>query len=422
MDGGAISSPVAEGEEVPFGLDELFYSRTDHRGVIVAGNQVFQRVSLYPWAGLIGAPHRVVRNPVTPKAAFRILWKLIETGEPAVAYVCNRAANGQPYWVLATILPFDGGYLSVRLKPSSPLFATVRGLYARIAAAEAAGQSIESGVDQIHAALREHGFADYPAFMRAALRAEYAARAEGLSRVSPLPETHIAEISQGLKEAMASQRRLQTDFEGARILPTNLSILAARLEPEGGPLGAVAGLYMSGTQDTMALIGAFTSGEASLCNRMSDRFEKAVFLVTCAELQREMSLRVASEDWTGSGLDPEAEMGHLKALQDRYEAAALGAIEEGVELAKTIERAGAELRRSMLSLETVTVMGRVEGARLGPEGDRIRTTIDSLHELNSEISAVLARIATLSATIDRGMAEIREGFRARTRRTPALAG
>ncbi|NBZ87605.1 histidine kinase [Stagnihabitans tardus] len=422
MDGGVQSSPATDGEEVPFGLEELFYSRTDHRGVILAGNQVFQRVSHYAWPELIGAPHKIVRNPVTPKAAFRILWQLIETGEPAVAYVCNRAANGQPYWVLATILPFDGGYLSVRLKPSSPVFATVRSLYAKVAAAEAAGQSIEEGVDQILAALRELGHADYPAFMRAALRAEYAERAVQMPQSSPLPETTIAEISKGLMDSMASQRRLQTDFEGVKILPTNLSILAARLEPEGGPLGAVAGLYMSGTLDTMAQINAFTAGKQSLCNRMSDQFERAIFLVTCAELQREMSYLVAAEDWTGSGLDPEAEAGHLQALQDRYDAEALAAIDAAVDLAKAIERAGAELRRSMLSLETVTVMGKVEGARLGPEGDRIRTTVDSLHELNGEISSVLARITDLSATIDRGMSEIREGFRGRSRRKPPRQG
>lgn len=422
MDGGVLSSPVAEGDEVPFGIEELFYSRTDARGVIVAGNQVFQRVSCYPWAALVGAPHRIIRNPTTPRAVFRILWKLIEAGEPAVAYVCNRAADGRLYWVLATVLPFDGGYLSIRIKPSSEMFPLVKALYARVCAQEAAGASIEEGVAEIGRALLDHGHADYPAFMRVALRGEYTARAAATMTPSRLPEATISEISQGLADAMASQRRLQTEFEGMKILPTNLSILAARLEPEGGPLGAVAGLYMSGTLETLAQISAFTSGEASLCNRMSDRFNRAVFMVTCAELQREMGRLVGDEDWSGSGLDPAAEAEHLTALGRRYEGAAMAAIEEACDLAKTIERAGAELRRSMLSLETVTVMGKVEGARLGNEGDRIRTTIESLHVLNSEISAVLARIGDLSSMIDRGMGEIREGFRDGGRRRARRAG
>ena len=119
-------------EEVPFGIEELFYSRTDARGVILAGNPVFRRVAGYDWGQLIGAPHRKVRHPATPKAVFRILWSTIQTGQPAVAYVCNRAADGRPYWVLATILPFGDAYLSVRIKPTSHLLATVKEIYAPV--------------------------------------------------------------------------------------------------------------------------------------------------------------------------------------------------------------------------------------------------------------------------------------------------
>lgn len=32
-------------DESPFGFDELFFSRTDERGIIISGNNVFQRVS-----------------------------------------------------------------------------------------------------------------------------------------------------------------------------------------------------------------------------------------------------------------------------------------------------------------------------------------------------------------------------------------
>lgn len=411
MDSARPRETSAEGEEVPFGIDELFYSRTDARGVILAGNAVFRRVCGYPWRDLLGAPHRIIRNPATPRAVFRILWTTIEKGEPAVAYVCNKAADGRPYWVLATVLPYAGGYLSIRLKPSSPIFAQVRALYARLSSAEAAGLSIEDSGTELVKALHGMGFSDYAGFMRAALWAEYATRAGAMSRPMPLPPETVDAVRRGLADTRANQQHLVGVFDGMKVLPTNLSILAARLEPEGGPLGAVAGLYRSGTLDTLGQITAFTSGEHSLCNRMSERFERAVFMVLCAQLQQEMALRVADEDWQGSGLDPAAEMQQMAALGLCHDQAAMQAIEEGCELAKAIERSGAELRRSMLSLETVTVMGKVEGSRLGAEGDRIRTTIESLHLLNNEISGVLQRIGDLSAMIDRGMAEIRNGFR-----------
>jgi aerotaxis receptor len=415
MDGGALFSPQQEGDEVPFEIAELFYSRTDGRGVILAGNSVFQRVSCYDWPDLIGAPHRIVRNAATPKAVFRILWTTIKTGEPAVAYVCNRAADGRPYWVLATVLPFEDGYLSIRLKPTSALFSTVKALYGEVVGGEAQGQSIEAGLEAIGTSLQALGHGDYRSFMRAALWAEMTARAKALGRELALPNETVLSIRAGLADSLASQRQLHTEFEAMKILPTNLSILAARLEPEGGPLGAVAGLYMAGTMEVLAQIRAFTSGEQSLCSRMSERFERAIYMVLSSQLQREMGERVRGEDWSGAGQDPEAEIAHLDLLGHDYEAAAMQAIEEACDLAKAIERAGAELRRSMLSLETVTVMGKVEGSRLGAEGDRIRTTIESLHLLNAEISRVLGRIGDLSAVIDRGMSEIRASFRAAAR-------
>lgn len=54
-----IERPATAGE-VHFGLDEIFYSRTDHRGIIRAGNDIFQRVSGFSWEKLIGAPHKIV--------------------------------------------------------------------------------------------------------------------------------------------------------------------------------------------------------------------------------------------------------------------------------------------------------------------------------------------------------------------------
>jgi hypothetical protein len=39
-DGAAISQ-----ESVPFSYDELFFSRTDEKGIIISGNTVFQRIS-----------------------------------------------------------------------------------------------------------------------------------------------------------------------------------------------------------------------------------------------------------------------------------------------------------------------------------------------------------------------------------------
>lgn len=91
--------------EVPFTFEELFFSRTNWRGVILAGNSVFQRVSLYSWDELIQKPHNVIRHPDMPKGVFWLLWDTIKKGEPVGAYVKNRAKDGRYYWVFAIVTP-----------------------------------------------------------------------------------------------------------------------------------------------------------------------------------------------------------------------------------------------------------------------------------------------------------------------------
>jgi aerotaxis receptor len=406
------SKDHAADDEVPFGIEEMFYSRTDPRGVILAGNAVFRRVAGYGWGQLIGAPHRIVRHPATPRAVFRILWSTIQKGEPAVAYVCNKASDGRHYWVLATVLPFGDSYLSVRIKPASALFATVQTLYATLAAEERAGLSVEASVARLLACLSQAGFASYPAFMRHALAEETSARAAQVSaRAAP---AEMGRIRQGLSEVIADQEVLVSDFERLRILPTNMRILASRLEPEGGPVGAISDIYLMISSDIFAKVGAFSLGEGALCQRMSERFEQAAFLITCAGLQAEVAAQARVEAATGalagSGLDAEAEAAYLADLGKQYHGDAARALDEAMALAGTIHEASLDLRRAMLSLETITVMGRVESARIGEAGLRINDTINRLHDGNLLIGKRLSNIDDLARVLTSGMRHMQKSY------------
>jgi aerotaxis receptor len=73
--------------EALFHLSELFYSRTDERGVIEAGNSVFQRVAGHEWDDLIGAPHKIIRHSDMPKGVFQLMWDTLKDGQPMGAYV-----------------------------------------------------------------------------------------------------------------------------------------------------------------------------------------------------------------------------------------------------------------------------------------------------------------------------------------------
>ncbi|MGE4068420.1 MAG: hypothetical protein AB7H88_16720 [Vicinamibacterales bacterium] len=90
--------------------------------------------------------------------------------------------DGRNYWVMAPVLPIDGGYLSVRLKPSSAFFGLIPGLYASLLEVEAAagteGGAWRTGMaaagEALGTALAAHGFPSYDHFMYAALAAEMA--------------------------------------------------------------------------------------------------------------------------------------------------------------------------------------------------------------------------------------------------------
>ena len=123
--------------EVALALDELFFSRTEMRGRLQAGNAVFQRVSEYSWAEMIDQPHNIVRHPDMPLAAFADLWATVSAGRKWHGYVKNLRKDGTYYWVYATAVPNvrNGaicGYTSVRRKPSRAKIAEVSALYAQM--------------------------------------------------------------------------------------------------------------------------------------------------------------------------------------------------------------------------------------------------------------------------------------------------
>ncbi|MFZ4575694.1 MAG: PAS domain-containing protein [Phycisphaerales bacterium] len=121
-----------------FSTDEIIVSKTDPKGRITYANRVFQRVSGYTEAELLGKAHNIVRHPAMPRCVFKYLWDTLASGREVFAYVLNRCKNGDHYWVFAHVTPtFDAhgrivSYHSNRRSPAASAISKIEPLYAKL--------------------------------------------------------------------------------------------------------------------------------------------------------------------------------------------------------------------------------------------------------------------------------------------------
>jgi len=98
-------NPQLTGVEKTFGEDEIIVSKTDLTGKITYGNRTFFRLAGLTEKECLGVQHNLIRHPHMPRAVFELLWNTLKGGEEIFAYVINRSANGDHYWVFAHVTP-----------------------------------------------------------------------------------------------------------------------------------------------------------------------------------------------------------------------------------------------------------------------------------------------------------------------------
>ncbi len=86
--------------------DHSLVSISDVKGNITYANAMFCEVSGYTLAELMGANHRILKSDVHDEGFFKHIWKTIASGQTWKGEICNKAKDGQPYWVQSTIVPF----------------------------------------------------------------------------------------------------------------------------------------------------------------------------------------------------------------------------------------------------------------------------------------------------------------------------
>ncbi|MBL8805456.1 MAG: PAS domain-containing protein [Rhodospirillales bacterium] len=144
------------GKERTFGEDEVIVSKTDTKGKITYGNEVFLRIAGYPESEIVGAPHSILRHPWMPRCVFKLLWNKIEAGDEIFAYVVNMANGGDHYWVFAHVTPtFDEagkivGYHSNRRKPKPEQIQAASALYKQLLDIEERESDRKAGMEKAY--------------------------------------------------------------------------------------------------------------------------------------------------------------------------------------------------------------------------------------------------------------------------------
>lgn len=243
------------------GVDEVFFSVTDARGVIRQANDIFVRLSRHERETLVGAPHNIIRHPDMPAGLFRLLWDSLQAGRPFAGYIRNRAADDSTYDTLATVTPLpDGGYLSVRTRPVTDHFATARELYhcvndlehRLIEEGSARRDAAEQGLGRLSGELEERDIGAYEQLQWRILPDEVAERER---RSAGLPGR--GDATGPLAELLAAVHHLFSTLDAFMDSQRDIAETAEALARAGTRLGedTTAAVRVTGQMDRLDLSG-----------------------------------------------------------------------------------------------------------------------------------------------------------------------
>jgi len=346
--------------EIPFSFSEIFFSRTDTRGKIQSGNEVFQRISGYSWSELAGKPHNIIRHDGVPRAVFWLLWDRLKKGLQTGAYVKNKSKDGRFYWVYAIITPCEGGFLSVRIKPSSAIFDIVQAEYASLVRMEAEEKlSPAESAARLTARLALLGFESYDAFMAGSLSAEFAGREESLQRQPRQTLSLYERLMPSATQLLVAARKISEGYLTYRFVPLNLLVHAGQIGEAGAAIATISTNYNTLSEQIERGLDGFL--EAAL--RVAQTINVGAFLLATSYVQQEIASSFRQEI-PMEGVDHETENTYLGLQQSTYQAEALKSLTGIEQELKTFFQMVSEMKRLAAGLAAIRVMGKVESGRL----------------------------------------------------------
>lgn len=386
--------------EAPFVLGETFFSRTDERGIVRAGNDIFRRVSGYEWDELLGAPHKTIRHPDMPKGFFYLFWQTIQAGKPIAGYVKNLAKDGLYYWVLAVVVPIEGGFLSVRIKPSCGHLDAVIKIYSELSRREKEeGLNPEDSAKALIEALVDLGFPNYSEFETRILGDEIQSMDVLLNAQPDISVETFMHIILAVAELKKSTDTLIGFFEEANAIPTNLRLLAYRLEPSGGPLSSLSENYWKMADEMTTWFSEFISSSGNSFTHIQTAINDSMIMRCATRVLNQAAEQFASERRDMGGLDAKNERLIISDLAMVYEQKAFKGLCQTEMAAKEIANTVSLLRRHILGLSTTRIMCKIESAGLATGKQNLLSIISHFEVFQKTVEEILENLENANANI-----------------------
>lgn len=371
-----------------FRQEDLFFTRTDARGVIQSANTTFQRIAGFGWNEIIGAPHKLVRHPGMPRAVFHLMWETIQADAPLGAYVTNSTKDGEAYTVFAVAMPFEGGYISVRLKPMSPAVPEMKRLYDNAAQREAdQALSPEESAAALQADIQAEGHDDYAAFMAHALERELNMRNSALGRLNLREVAALSCIEEAVGIIADEGQKLRQLLQSTGQIPYNMRLQASRLEGRDGPIGVISANHQlmseSFAQSLKDFLAAASAGAAPVRDAKFLTATSHLIDEVATQLQHEPGMREEKRD---------KDMQSLHRLSAYYTEKTTDAVKEVAKRARYFDRVCNDMRRMVFGLEMTRTMCKIERSKASGNTEGLDEIVSRIQTAEDQLSTMMAHV------------------------------
>lgn len=425
-----MKRPSVTMNESPFHFHEFFFSKTNPRGVIQSGNDIFVRVSAYSKEQMIGAPHSLIRHPDMPRSVFKIFWDVLKSNQAIGAYVKNLAGDGSYYWVFAFAFPVEDGYLSIRFKPSSSIFNEVQKIYAEVLEAEKSGIELEEAEQLLQEKIKAVGYKSYHEFMVKAALEELRCRANKVlgnsqkndvsyKSKSDLSNSIARETEQAIEQLDSilslingfqnsnkifseTATTLENEFFKLKFISKNMTISAAKFGSVAAGLGVVAKEFSELSDKIEVQLGglkAFVADLGEVIDQCTFRISALYTQMLMVDFFVKESLEKLHENEHAFDemLSQKNDFCHLYGDYSKHLASEVEVVEKQ---AQEISRAMADVGKFTIGLEVIRQIGAVESARV----DEVKHTFS--HYL-SDMDQFIQRLRTSMTEVNREISSVR---------------